>query len=113
MRTKLILAGGTLFAAVTIGTVGAVFQGPAPTATESASADPRPANNPSQRPSVPGQTDAPLRRSNVAFNVVTVARELQSPWGLAFLPDRRMLVTEKSGRLRIVSTDGQLSAPVA
>ena len=44
---------------------------------------------------------------------VTVARGLVSPWALAFLPDGRMLVTEKPGRLRLVGRDGALSAPLA
>lgn len=38
-----------------------------------------------------------------------VARGLEHPWGLAFLPDGRMLVTERPGRLRIVGRDGRLS----
>jgi glucose/arabinose dehydrogenase len=38
---------------------------------------------------------------------------LQHPWALAFLPDRRMLVTERPGRMRIVTPDGKLSPPLA
>lgn len=45
--------------------------------------------------------------------VETIADELTHPWGLAFLPDGRMLVTERPGRLRIVALDGSLSDPVA
>jgi glucose/arabinose dehydrogenase len=46
------------------------------------------------------------------IKVETVAKKLQFPWGLAFLPDGRMLVTERSGRLRIVAKDGTLSEPI-
>jgi glucose/arabinose dehydrogenase len=46
------------------------------------------------------------------FTVTEVAR-LEYPWGMAFLPDRRALVTEKLGRIRIVGLDGRLSPPLA
>lgn len=74
--------------------------------------DPRPPNNPEQKPAHAGQTDAPEMKSNVAFDVVTVAEGLQNPWSLAFLPGGKMLVTERPGRLRVVSADGTLSPAV-
>jgi glucose/arabinose dehydrogenase len=74
----------------------------------------RPPNAPDQKPARAGQTRAPEQKLNVAFDVVTVTEGLVSPWGLTFLPDGRMLVTEKPGRLRVVSADGrQMSEPVA
>lgn len=45
--------------------------------------------------------------------VVEVATGLEHPWSIAFLPEGRMLVTERPGRLRIVEQDGRISAPVA
>jgi aldose sugar dehydrogenase len=47
-----------------------------------------------------------------SIKVETVASGLDHPWGLAFLPDGRMLVTERPGELRIVAKDGSKSEPL-
>ena len=86
---------------------------PAAMTAQAPGVDTRPPNGRDQVPAFPGQTDAPEKKSNVAFDVVTVAQGLENPWGLAFLPNGKMLVTERPGRLRVVSTDGTLSEPVA
>ena len=66
----------------------------------------------------PAAQDGPAPRSpnprarSGALEIETVARGLEHPWGLALLPDGRFLVTERPGRLRIVSSDGRLSEPL-
>jgi glucose/arabinose dehydrogenase len=69
-------------------------------------------NGSGQSPAFEGQTRAPEAKSNVNFQVTTAVEGLDYPWAIVFLPDGRMLVTEKPGRLRVVGPDGKLSAPV-
>lgn len=66
------------------------------------------------KPAFAGQTRAPEEKLGVAFDTTTVTTGLQYPWSLAFLPDGRMLVTERrAGKLRVVGKDGALAeAPV-
>lgn len=56
--------------------------------------------------------NAVVKSEKADFRVETVATGLEHPWAVAFLPDGRMLVTERPGRLRIVGKDGKLSPPV-
>ena len=73
----------------------------------------KPANAPDQKPAFAGQTRAPEVKSNLALQVTTLAEGLDMPWGLAFLPDGRLLITEKHlGQLQILGTDGKLSGPI-
>ena len=46
------------------------------------------------------------------ISVVELATGLEHPWGMAFLPNGRLLVTERAGRLRILPKEGELSDPV-
>jgi glucose/arabinose dehydrogenase len=64
-----------------------------------------PAQNPTLQSPTPSSTPG-------VVHAVTVAEGLVNPWALAFLPDGRMLVTERPGRLRIVSSTGALSEPL-
>jgi aldose sugar dehydrogenase len=57
-------------------------------------------------------TKAPTVKTQRAIKVETFAKGLVHPWGLAFLPDGRLLVTERPGRLRLVAKDGKLSPPL-
>ena len=72
--------------------------------TQTATAHPRPdfVSNPD---------GAVVRSAKQTFRLEIVANGLMTPWALAFMPDGRMLVTERDGRLRLVD-HGTLSEPV-
>jgi glucose/arabinose dehydrogenase len=59
--------------------------------------------------SLPAFAQAPAAPAGTAV----VVRGLTDPWAMAFLPDGRLLITEKAGQLRIATPDGRVSAPLA
>ncbi len=65
-----------------------------------------------QPPSGQAPSSPQPRPTAITNRVTDVARGLVHPWALEFLPDGRILVTERPGRLRIVARDGSLSAPI-
>lgn len=54
-----------------------------------------------------------VETEKVKISVETVASGLEHPWALAFLPDGNFLVTERPGRLRIVTSKGEVKKPIA
>lgn len=65
-----------------------------------------------QRPAFAGQTRACAARSDVAFDVVVVAKGLEKPWSVEPLPGGDVLVSEKPGRMRIVAASGEVGPPI-
>lgn len=73
-----------------------------------------PPNVPEFKPAFPGQTRAPAVQTRTRLEVSQVASGFEKPWALAFLPDRRMLVTEKpTGKMYIVTPRGEKSPPLS
>jgi len=66
--------------------------------TQGANAKPRPSY-------VPDPDGQEIKTEKQTFKLEVVAREIETPWGLAFLPDGRLLVTERAGKLRIIPMD--------
>ena len=73
----------------------------------------RDANDPSQRPAFQGQTrGCGIRSDTSAYQVTVLASTLANPWAIEPLPDGDLLVTEKPGRMRIVSATGTVGQPI-
>ncbi len=100
----LVIAAAAVLAACSGGPPGAAQTG-------GGSAETRAPNGKDQKPAFAGQTRAPNVKSNVAYTASDHVTGLAKPWGLAFLPDGGLLITEQAGRLRLFS-GGKLSAPI-
>src|SRR5690349_18881276 len=72
---------------------------------EGKSVETQPPNATDQRPALAGQTRAPYAQGT-PYDAVTIAKGLEHPWSVAFLADGNYLVTERPGRLNIVTREG-------
>ncbi|HSJ13119.1 MAG TPA: PQQ-dependent sugar dehydrogenase [Longimicrobiales bacterium] len=124
MRTPLLLLSSLLFTAVGATScrgAGEAAQEPPPAARDTAGTaaqdceplETRAPNAPDQQPAFPGQTRACRLTSNVALDVTVLARGLEHPWAVEPLPGGDLLVTERPGRMRIVTAAGEVGAPIA
>jgi len=69
---------------------------------------------PPPKPAFPGQTNAPPpAKKSPAFNVDTIIPRFMAPWSLAFMPNGKMLVSERYGFIRVASMNGFYSAPIS
>ena len=68
--------------------------------------------NTTYKPAFEGQTRTAGMKTATGLDIKVLSEELVNPWGIAILPDGRLLITENGGTLRIAKTTGELSAPV-
>ena len=73
----------------------------------------RPPVNPAAKPNFPGQTRANYVKTSVPITETVIAKGLERAWKIQFLPDGRMMITERPGRIRIVTQQGVVGEPIA
>jgi len=70
------------------------------------------ASNNDYSPAFAGQTRIAGTKTKTALDVKVLAEGLKRPWGITILPDGRLLITEKTGTMRIVTTAGKVSEAI-
>ncbi len=68
--------------------------------------------NSSYKPAFAGQTRIAGTKTSTPFEGTVLTSDLKRPWGITVLPDGRLLITEKEGAMRIVTTAGNISTPL-
>jgi len=65
-----------------------------------------------QKPTFANQTRVCGMKSKTAFEVIVLAKKLENPWSVEPLPNGDLLVTERPGRMRVISASGQVGKPL-
>jgi aldose sugar dehydrogenase len=68
--------------------------------------------NTTYQPAFAGQTRVAAVKTKTPYEGKLISSNLKSPWGIAVLPDGRLLITQKQGTMIIVAANGQLSEPI-
>src|SRR5579863_7813166 len=89
----------------------AMFTSPRPVMHEGRPIESRSPEKRDDKPAFPGQTRAPYHATPPPV-VTTLTDKLNLPWSLAFLPNGKILITEKPGAMRVLDPSGTLSEPV-
>jgi len=96
-----------------VAAAGCGGSGPDTSQTQTQSPPPQAEASPSPSATATGD-EGPVRAPGGRPEVSTVATGLEAPWEIAFLPDGRALVTERPGRVRLLTAGGRLrSEPLA
>jgi aldose sugar dehydrogenase len=105
-RTRAI-SNALLFALTAVGVVAGCGSGGDAPAAQPVGVAPPPAPPAAPPAPTPPAPPAPPPVSSGPPKLATYAQDLNAPWGMAFLPDNRIIVTEKVGSVRVVSADGK------
>jgi aldose sugar dehydrogenase len=89
----------------------AMFTFPRPIMREGRPIESRPPEKRNDKPAFASQTRAPYHATTPPV-VTTLTDKLNLPWSLAFLPDGKILITEKPGAMRVLDKNGTLSEPI-
>ena len=114
LKRKVWLVSGVVFGALAIAACRwayVMFTFPSPVTTDGDPIESRPPEKSDDKPAFAGQTRAPYRATPPPV-VTTLTDKLKLPWSFAFLPDGKILITEKPGAMRVLDPDGTLSGPV-
>ena len=114
MKRKVLAVAALVFGIAAIATIRwahSMFTSPPPVMTEGQPIESRPPEKADDKPAFPGQTRAPYHATKPPV-VTTLTDKLRAPWSLAFLPDGKILITEKPGTMRVLDKSGAPSKPV-